>query len=170
MRATGHGSRPASANWAPSSGSSRSRCSRPRWPARHACCSPPGCPCSASPSPWSCPSRPGAAWKTWPSARLPWAPGRCGWPIRHQRPEDPHFPWNRRWNRPALRALEQGRHRFRCPPSAPAPTPGGLERQQIAAMTSGRHLVSPGGKALCLVKSQTSGAASSAGAQGEPGG
>ena len=28
------------------------------------CCSPPGCRCSASRSPWCCPSRPGAAWKT----------------------------------------------------------------------------------------------------------
>jgi len=37
-------------------------------------------------------------------------------------------------------------------------------------MTPGRHLVSSGREGLCLVKSQTSGAASSAGRQASPGG
>src|ERR1022692_4222891 len=46
-----------------------------------------GCPWPGSRSPWSCPSQLGEAWKTWPSARMTWRPGRCGWQIRHQHPE-----------------------------------------------------------------------------------
>jgi PHS family inorganic phosphate transporter-like MFS transporter len=69
MRRPRTGSRRASASSARSSGSSCSRSSRNRWACAARSCSPPRCPCSASPSPWCCPSPPGAAWRTCPPAR-----------------------------------------------------------------------------------------------------
>ena len=41
----------------------------------------------ASRSPWCCPNPPAAAWKTSPSARPAWAPGRCRWPASHRPPD-----------------------------------------------------------------------------------
>ena len=51
-------------------------------PARHAAAHRPGCPWPGWRSPWCCPRRPGAAWKTSPPERLTRAPGRCGSGIR----------------------------------------------------------------------------------------
>ena len=77
MRATGHGISAGVGKFGAFIGSSCSRCCKPPWVCAAHCCLLPGCPCSGSPSPWCCPSLPGAASKTSPPVHPMWAPRRA---------------------------------------------------------------------------------------------